>query len=85
MAGLGSGTAVGSIAGLAAIGAQSAANSEPVYRVRVRVESGNIQAYGLPQPLQSGMQLEADIMLDTRTLVEWILEPIYSIRGKYFP
>jgi membrane fusion protein len=85
VAGVGSSAAAGSMAGLAALSAQSSAGSEPVYRVRVRLSSGSIQAYGQPQPLQSGMQLEADIMLDTRTLVEWVLEPIYSIRGKYFP
>jgi len=59
------------------------ASPEPVYRIRVALESQSAQAYGQPQALQSGMQIEADIRLDTRTVVEWMLEPLYSLRGKY--
>ena len=56
---------------------------EPVYRVRAVLESQNASAYGVKQALQSGMQLEADVMLDTRTVAQWILEPLYSLRGRY--
>jgi membrane fusion protein len=59
-------------------------NTEPMFRVKVKLASQTAQAYGLPQALQAGMQLEADVMLDTRTLFEWVLEPLYSLRGKYF-
>jgi membrane fusion protein len=41
-------------------------------------------AYGEKQALQTGMQVEADVMLDTRSLLEWIFEPLLSVRGKYF-
>jgi membrane fusion protein len=59
-------------------------NTEPMFRVKVKLASQTAQAYGQPQALQAGMQLEADVMLDTRTLFEWVLEPLYSLRGKYF-
>jgi membrane fusion protein len=58
-------------------------SEEPVYRLRVSLDSQSAKAYGAAQPLQSGMQMEADVMLDTRTVLEWVLEPIYSLRGKY--
>jgi len=32
--------------------------------------------------LTAGMQLEADILQDTRTLIEWVFEPLVSLRGK---
>ena len=56
---------------------------EPSFRIKIRLDRPTAQAYGREQPLQPGMQLEADILLDRRTLFEWILEPIYSLRGKY--
>jgi membrane fusion protein len=56
---------------------------EPVYRIRATLESQTTSAYGVKQALQSGMQLEADVMLDTRTVAQWILEPLYSLRGRY--
>lgn len=57
--------------------------NEPLFRVRVRLDRQTALAYGQAHELQAGMQLEADILLDRRTLFEWILEPIYSLRGKY--
>ena len=56
---------------------------ESVYRIRAVLESQSANAYGVKQALQSGMQLEADVMLDTRTVAQWILEPLYSLRGRY--
>jgi membrane fusion protein len=61
----------------------TASTDEPVYRIRAILESQSASAYGVKQALQSGMQLEADVMLDTRTVAQWILEPLYSLRGRY--
>jgi membrane fusion protein len=41
-----------------------------------------MQAFGKAFNLKSGMLFEADIMLEQRTLIEWLLEPIYSLRGR---
>jgi membrane fusion protein len=42
-----------------------------------------VMAYGGPVPLTAGMQLEADIMQDRRTLLAWIFEPLHTLRGQY--
>lgn len=62
---------------------QEALKNEPLYLVKVELQNQSIQAYGKNIPLQSGMLLEADIMQETRNLYEWVLEPIFSITGKF--
>ncbi len=56
--------------------------NEPVYRVRVSLDQQTVQAYGQNMPLQAGMLLEADIILDQLTLIDWILDPLYSLKGR---
>lgn len=60
----------------------TAGNSEGMYRVRVLLDQQHILTYGKQQSLNAGMQLEADILQEQRTLLEWVLEPLYSLRGK---
>lgn len=55
---------------------------DPVYRIRTRVSEENIKAYGGGLTLKSGMLLEADIILDKRSLFDWLLEPIQSLNGR---
>ncbi|WP_440056863.1 HlyD family secretion protein (plasmid) [Pseudoalteromonas sp. T1lg65] len=55
---------------------------EPVYRLRAKLTKQKIKAYGQAFELKSGMLFEADIMLEQRTLIEWLLEPIYSLKGR---
>jgi membrane fusion protein len=57
--------------------------NEPIYRVTVNLAQQTVIAYGEPKPLQPGMQLEADVLLESRRLVEWMLEPLFSISGKW--
>jgi membrane fusion protein len=57
-------------------------DSEPMYRITVTLNEQDIQAYGIAQPLQSGMRVQADIFQETRRLYEWVLEPLYSLTGK---
>ena len=54
---------------------------EPMYKVKVKLPKQTITAYGDQLPLQAGMLLQADVLLDKRTIAEWLLEPLYSIRG----
>lgn len=56
---------------------------EPVYKVTVALDSQQVKAYGQALPLQAGILLEADIILDKRSLFEWVLEPLYSLRGRF--
>jgi len=55
---------------------------EPVYRLRAKLNQQQMQAFGKAFDLKSGMLFEADIMLEQRTLIDWLLEPIYSLRGR---
>lgn len=56
--------------------------SEPVYKVKVSIEKDWVSAYGKRIALSNGMLLEADILGETRTLLEWLTEPIYATNGK---
>ena len=55
--------------------------NEPVYRVKVALENQSVTAFGKEFPLQAGMLLDADIVLEKRTLGQWLLEPIYGLKG----
>lgn len=55
---------------------------EPVYLVTASLENEEVSAYGKQMMLRSGMTLSADVLLSDRTLLEWLLEPIYSIQGR---
>jgi membrane fusion protein len=55
---------------------------EPLYRIKAVLDSQAVLAYGHAQPLKAGMQVEADVLLDRRRLVEWIFEPLLSLAGR---
>lgn len=52
---------------------------EPVYLVSVKLDQQTVQAYGRELSLQSGMLLDGDIFLDRRTVLQWVLDPLYSL------
>ena len=53
-----------------------------MYRIVVALAQQHVTVYGQSVILQSGMQLDADIVLERRRLVEWLLNPLYSLTGK---
>ena len=53
--------------------------NEPVYRIRASLEAQFIHAYGEAVALRPGMLLDAEIVKDRRTLIEWLFEPIVSM------
>jgi membrane fusion protein len=55
---------------------------EQFYRVHVQLDEQRVTAYGEPMRLHDGMQLEADLHVDTRKLYEWILEPLLTLTGR---
>ncbi len=57
--------------------------NEPVYQITVDLKSQSVNAYGNLVPLQPGMQLEADVLLEKRRLIEWMLEPLLTLTGKW--
>ena len=56
---------------------------EPVYRVTVTLEQQTVSALGQTVPLRSGMLVNADILLEKRSLFEWIFEPVIQLRGRF--
>jgi membrane fusion protein len=55
---------------------------EPSYRIVVRLERQDVDAFGQIVPLQPDMTVQADIVLEERSILEWLLEPLYSARGR---
>ena len=53
-----------------------------MYRVTVSLAKQFVTAYGNDEPLKPGMLVDADILGERRRLVEWIFEPLYSLKGK---
>jgi membrane fusion protein len=49
---------------------------EALYRVIVRLPAQQLRAHGGDLALQAGMALDADIRLDTRRLIDWLLDPL---------
>jgi len=71
------------LAALPLAGAASAASGgEPLYRITVALDKQAVDAYGQAQPLQPGMQIDADVLLDRRRLIEWLFEPVLGLTGK---
>lgn len=56
--------------------------TEPAYRATVRLDRQSIDAFGQPVDLQPDMSLKADIILEGRSLIAWLFEPILSVRGR---
>jgi len=58
------------------------ASGEPLYRIIVTLDRQSVAAYGQAQTLSPGMQIEADVLLDRRRLIEWLFEPVLGIAGR---
>ncbi|MGH8076120.1 MAG: HlyD family secretion protein [Lysobacter sp.] len=55
---------------------------EPVYRVRVRLDQQSIPTFRRVLHLQSGMTLSASIVLERRTFLDLLLEPLNAVRKR---
>jgi membrane fusion protein len=55
------------------------AATEPLYRITVTLDRQTVAAYGEEQALAAGMQLDADVLLERRKLIEWLFEPLLSL------
>jgi len=63
----------GELAGLTMAGKPG---GEPLYRISVTLDSQTVRAGEQTRALLPGMQLEADVMLERRRLIEWLFEPV---------
>lgn len=53
---------------------------ELLYRVRVLPDASSVTAFGRDHALQPGMELSADVVLEDRRLIDWLLEPLKAVR-----
>jgi len=53
---------------------------EPAYRVKAALDRPDIDAYGKKIPLQADMLLRADIIIEKRSLISWLFDPLLSVR-----
>jgi membrane fusion protein len=51
------------------------------YRIQARLDEQAVSAYGKQFELKAGMLAQGDIILEERTVFEWLMEPLYSIKG----
>ena len=58
---------------------------EPTYEIIVTLPEQAITLNGQPHALQAEMAVDADILLDRRRLIYWMLEPILNFRRKLAP
>jgi membrane fusion protein len=63
---------------VAATGGEVTESRQARYRVRVALDRQDIFVYGKTERLLAGMAVEADMLLDQRALLEWLLEPLFG-------
>jgi len=62
---------------------QSAAPTEPVYRIRVHLAAKSVKTKGKEYALKPGMTLSASLILEYRTIAEWIFEPLADLASSH--
>ncbi len=50
--------------------------------MRVRLDASSVKAYGTEIPLRPGLTLTADVEIDRRSLIRWMLDPLFAFTGK---
>lgn len=55
---------------------------EPVYRIKVSLDQQRVDAFGGPSPLQAGMTLQANIVLERQTFLAWLLQPLNAVLNR---
>ena len=55
---------------------------EPVYRSEVALERQTVRSGAQEFPLRPGMLVNADILLEKRTVFEWVFEPVLALRER---
>ncbi len=55
---------------------------EPVYRIEVALDSQMVRSGAQEFALRPGMLVNADILLEKRTVFEWVFEPVLALRER---
>ena len=70
----------GELATQALSGVAPPRNGEALFRISVALSPQAVASW--PQPLAAGMRLQADVLLETRRLIEWLFEPLIGLLGR---
>lgn len=63
--------------------AEQGAEGQWLHRAFAALDRQSVLAFGVEQALRPGMLVSADIELERRSLLEWVLEPLFSLRGRW--
>jgi len=56
-------------------------SAELLYKAKIRIAKQRVDAFGKSHALQPGMELSVDIILEERQVIDWLLEPLKSLRA----
>jgi membrane fusion protein len=51
--------------------------------VDVKLDKQAVSAFGQEFSLRPGMLVNADLLLEKRTLLEWMFEPVMQLKGRF--
>ncbi len=72
----------GTVLGLDGSASESRSSpGNPVYRVAIAIPSESIVAADGPVPLRAGMTLRADILQKPRRVIDWLMDPLHTLRA----
>ena len=60
-----------------------AAPGDLFYVASLALSKNTVRAYGKDEPLQVGLGFDTNLILETRTLFEWVFEPVFSVSGNW--
>jgi len=55
---------------------------EPAYRIVVRLDRQTVDAGAEQLPLRAGMVVGADLLMEKRSLIEWLFQPVLQLRHR---
>lgn len=55
---------------------------EPVFSLRVRLQTQGVEAYGERRALQPGMTVRADVVTARRSFLQWLTDPLLAARAR---
>ena len=55
---------------------------EPVYRIKVILTDQSVEAFGEKTPLQPGMTLQANVVLERQSFLAWLLQPLNAVLNR---
>ena len=56
--------------------------TSPIFRVTAQLRRATLKAGGEEITLRSGMTFSADVILERRSLLQWLLDPLQTLRGR---